>query len=103
MQAPPGSHNKHLLRKVVSGLLPGDVFDRPKTGFSLPIGDWIAGPLTDACDAAVETAASCPLLNAAGVRSLWCDYRTNWNQVHWSRPLGLVVLGSYLGTLRDGH
>jgi asparagine synthase (glutamine-hydrolysing) len=96
MQAPPGSPPKHLLREAAKDLLPGEVFTRPKTGFSLPMGEWMAGSLLDDCEAAIDTLAACPLIDAAGIRQLWAEYRANWTAVHWSRPLTLVVLGSYL-------
>jgi asparagine synthase (glutamine-hydrolysing) len=103
MQDPPGSLNKHLLRRVGHDLLPGEVFDRPKTGFTLPVGDWMNGPLLDDCEAAVRSLAACPLMDARGVHQLWEDYRANWSSTFWTRPLSLVVLGSYLATMNVGH
>jgi asparagine synthase (glutamine-hydrolysing) len=100
MQAPPRSPNKQLLRKVVSDLLPSEVFNRPKRGFTLPIGEWMAGPLRDECEAAVSFLDGCPGIESSGVRALWGEYCTHWNQVHWSRPMTLVVLGSYLRNAR---
>jgi len=99
MHAPPGSQPKHLLRQAVKDLLPGEVFTRPKTGFSLPMGDWMFGSLLDHSTAAVESLAACPLFDGDGVRRLWQEYGSNVNSVHWSRPLTLVALGSYLQRL----
>lgn len=39
------SGGKRLLREAFAGDLPASVFDRPKTGFALPIGDWLRGEL----------------------------------------------------------
>jgi len=94
---PRGSLPKHLLQKAVADLLPPGVFTRPKTGFSLPFGDWMFGPLRDQCDAAITALAACPLFEANAVRTLWSDCEARRTQIHWSRPLSLVVLGSYLG------
>src|ERR1051325_4539582 len=33
--------NKHILKEAVADLLPGDLLDRPKEGFVLPVNDWI--------------------------------------------------------------
>jgi asparagine synthase (glutamine-hydrolysing) len=96
-RAPRGSLPKHLLRKAVSDRLPASVFTRPKSGFSLPFGDWMFGPLRDQCEAAIGSLAACPLFDAGLVRNMWADYDARRNLIHWSRPLSLVVLGSYLG------
>jgi len=96
-RSPPGSQPKHLLRKAVADMLPASVFARPKTGFSLPFGDWMFGPLRDQCDAAIDSLATCSLFDAGTVRTMWAGYATQGKAIHWSRPLSLVVLGSYLG------
>ena len=99
-RAPRGSKPKHLLRKAVADVLPAAVFARPKTGFSLPFGNWMFGPLRDQCEAAIEALAACPLFDARTVRSMWAGYEAQRTQVHWSRPLTLVVIGSYLARRR---
>ena len=97
VRSPRGSQPKHLLRKAVADLLPAGVFTRPKLGFSLPFGDWMFGPLRDQCETAIGSLAACPLFDAAVVRKMWADYEARRKRIHWSRPLSLVVLGSYLG------
>ncbi|MEO5774006.1 MAG: asparagine synthase (glutamine-hydrolyzing) [Sphingomicrobium sp.] len=36
---------KTIVRKLLARHLPPELFDRPKTGFSLPVGEWLKGPL----------------------------------------------------------
>jgi hypothetical protein len=36
-------------------------------------------------------------MDAAAVRRLWSDSMMPDRKIHWSRPLSLVTLGSYLG------
>ncbi|NUR44852.1 MAG: asparagine synthase (glutamine-hydrolyzing) [Sphingomonas sp.] len=36
---------KYILRKLLYGLVPSELIDRPKAGFGIPVGEWIKGPL----------------------------------------------------------
>jgi asparagine synthase (glutamine-hydrolysing) len=38
---------KWILRQLVNDLLPRDLMERPKTGFAIPLGAWLRGPLRD--------------------------------------------------------
>ena len=40
-----GGKGKHILRKLLYGLVPRELFERPKAGFGVPVGEWIKGPL----------------------------------------------------------
>jgi asparagine synthase (glutamine-hydrolysing) len=96
MHQPAGGSPKHLLRQIGRDLLPPSVFTRTKTGFCLPMAEWMLGPNRDSCAAAVDAVATCPVFNAGAVRSLWNDFVAHPEQCHWNRPLALVALGSYL-------
>jgi asparagine synthase (glutamine-hydrolysing) len=40
-----GTKNKYILRRLLHRHLPPALYERPKQGFSAPIGEWLRGPL----------------------------------------------------------
>ena len=40
-----GGEGKGIVRKLLFREAPSELFDRPKAGFGIPIGDWLRGPL----------------------------------------------------------
>jgi asparagine synthase (glutamine-hydrolysing) len=40
-----GGEAKAILRKLVYREAPKELFDRPKAGFAIPVGEWLKGPL----------------------------------------------------------
>jgi asparagine synthase (glutamine-hydrolysing) len=94
--APEGSSPKHVLRRAAATTVPQFVFDRPKRGFSLPVGEWMFGPLEAVCEAAIDRLDACHLFDAGSVRAVWNAYRRAGRTLHWTRPLALVALGDYL-------
>jgi len=40
-----GGTGKHILRELLYLQAPRELFDRPKAGFAVPIGEWLKGPL----------------------------------------------------------
>jgi len=40
-----GGQNKYVLRRLLDRHYPAGLFDRPKHGFSAPVGKWLRGPL----------------------------------------------------------
>ena len=42
-----GNEKKFILRRALRGIVPDDILDGPKTGFGVPLGHWLSGPLAD--------------------------------------------------------
>jgi asparagine synthase (glutamine-hydrolysing) len=42
-----GGEGKWLLKQFLYKLAPRELFERPKAGFSIPVGEWMRGPLRD--------------------------------------------------------
>ena len=65
--------SKWLLRQVLYRHVPKALIERPKAGFSIPIGDWLRGPLKDwAADLlSPEKLKQQGFLNSATVEAMW--------------------------------
>ena len=90
------SPSKILLREAGAGVLPPAIANRPKTGFTLPIGDWMRGPMRESCEESIRRAADLPFIEGDEIRRTWLSFLKDDRSIHWSRPLALVVLGSAL-------
>ena len=68
-----GREPKALLKLVLSRYLPLALVDRPKRGFSVPLGQWLAGPLRGWAEDLLAPAklANEGLLEASAVQELW--------------------------------
>jgi asparagine synthase (glutamine-hydrolysing) len=68
-----GGQGKRPLRAVLARHVPSALVDRPKTGFGIPVGEWLKGPLRPwAEDLLSPTALSDGLFDRAAVRR-WFD------------------------------
>jgi asparagine synthase (glutamine-hydrolysing) len=79
---------KRPLRLILERCLPRSLFERPKRGFGVPIGEWLRGPLRDWA----ESLLSAERLKAEGflqpqpIREKWQEHlagRANWQYLLW--------------------
>ena len=83
-----GNKGKWPLRKILNRYIDEDLYDRPKTGFGVPIGEWLRGPLKDWADdiLAVDRIQQGGYLDAKWVSKRWADHRAgngNWQYLLW--------------------
>jgi asparagine synthase (glutamine-hydrolysing) len=79
---------KFLLRQMLEKHVPKPLFDRPKKGFGVPVGNWLQGPLRDWAESLLtenclqDTGFFCP----GAVRRIWHDHvsrRGDWGSELW--------------------
>jgi asparagine synthase (glutamine-hydrolysing) len=80
---------KFLLRRVLDRYVPRELVDRPKKGFTMPIGDWLRHELRDWAEALLDEhrLARDGLLNPRLVRHKWREHlegRGEWQAQLWA-------------------
>ncbi len=70
-----GLRSKIILRDALSSLLPPRVLRRGKMGFSVPLREWLAGPLYEYCRSRVTSGEMARLFNTSVVEQLLEDHR----------------------------
>ncbi len=68
---------KLVLRRLLARRLPARLVDRPKRGFTVPVDEWLRGPLRAWADELLspESLASSGLWKARPIRSMWEAHR----------------------------
>ena len=88
---------KQVLRDIALGDLDPTLFDRPKTGFVLPIDRWARDVLKDEMTAAFADHAFCEAagLDPRAVGRLWSAFLSRAPGLYWSRVWAVYVLGRW--------
>ena len=87
---------KKLLVDAMGDLLPREIVDRPKMGFTFPWKKWMKNELRGFCEERITILGEQKQFNAEGLRSLWNDFLNDNPRVTWSRIWPLVVLGHWI-------
>ncbi|HTI86636.1 MAG TPA: asparagine synthase (glutamine-hydrolyzing) [Alphaproteobacteria bacterium] len=80
---------KWLLRRVLDRYVPRSLIERPKTGFGVPIGDWMRGPLRAWAEDLLSEKSlhGADIPHAEPVRTKWRQHlggRQNWAHELWT-------------------
>jgi asparagine synthase (glutamine-hydrolysing) len=84
---------KGLLVEACRDLLPPSVYQRPKSGFVLPMRAWMLGPLASFVDKGVREIIARELLPEDFVNDISRAFRKE--RLHWTRLWSVVVLGHF--------
>ena len=87
---------KKLLTDSLGDLLPKEIIDRPKMGFTLPWKSWLKSDLKKFCETNLMEFAQFEFCNTKEIENLWKRFLANDESVSWSRIWHLVVLNSWI-------
>jgi len=84
-----GSRGKSILRNILYKSVPQTLIERPKAGFSIPLGNWLRGPLRDWAEALIEPSRveSEGFLQKDYIQKIWNEHlnlERDWTNKLWS-------------------
>lgn len=84
-----GQHGKRVLRNLLTRYVPRSLIDRPKRGFSVPVKEWLGGPLRDWVEELISEKALSEqgIFDAKSVRDAWHQHLYGWanhSELMWS-------------------
>jgi asparagine synthase (glutamine-hydrolysing) len=98
----PGSP-KSALARAVRDLLPRGTAKRKKRGFTLPMAQWMRGPLRPFLEEtfSLPSIARSGFFNGAGVQARWQNFVTGNDPREWSRVWTLAVAVAFVNRSRQ--
>ncbi len=87
---------KKLLIDSLDGLLPNEIINRPKMGFTLPWKHWLKNELKSFCEKNIQALSKRDFVNENGIINLWEAFLKDDKRVTWSRIWHLAVLENWM-------
>lgn len=87
---------KRLLDDALGTLLPREVVDRKKMGFTLPWETWMKGELHSFCETRITALAERGVFDRKAVLALWKAFQHGSRTITWSRVWHLIVLEHWM-------
>ena len=84
-----GNTGKRVLRDLLTHYVPRSLIDRPKRGFSVPIKEWLVGPLRDWAEDLMseQTLREQGIFDVTSIRDAWHQHLYGWanhSELMWS-------------------
>ena len=87
---------KKLLIDSLGDLLPGEIVNRPKMGFTLPWQNWLKNELRSFCEKNISELSEYSFCNKSEIQNYWSRFLNDDKIVTWSRIWHLVVLNYWI-------
>jgi asparagine synthase (glutamine-hydrolysing) len=100
-----GGTSKWVLREVLFKHVPRKLIERPKKGFSIPIGQWLRGPLRAWAESLIarDRMEKQGVLEVAAVHKAWHEHLSgerNWERKLWTVLMFQVWMAEHCTTNR---
>ncbi|MBO8217672.1 asparagine synthase (glutamine-hydrolyzing) [Prochlorococcus marinus] len=84
--------SKWLLRQVLKKYLPNNLIEKPKTGFSVPIGEWLRGPLKNWANELLDEKLidSHQYFSSKSIQQKWKEHLTG--RKDWSKQIWTILM-----------
>lgn len=87
---------KKLLTDSLKGILPEEIINRKKMGFTLPWKLWLQNELKSFCETNLNQLEKKDLFQKGKILELWSDFLNNKKTVSWSRIWHFVALNYWI-------
>ena len=93
----PMHSSKFLLRNILYKYLPKELYSRPKTGFGIPIGEWLKSDLNEWAEdlLSVNELSKIPMLNSKSIRQHW-DSHLKGYQDNTAKLWNVIIFMNWL-------
>lgn len=78
---------KNPLREILQEYIPASLFERPKMGFSVPVSEWLKGPLREWAEDLLNDSDFPSIIDPKPIRQTWQDHleaRANHQNALWT-------------------
>jgi asparagine synthase (glutamine-hydrolysing) len=92
-----GNEGKWALRQVLYKNVPRELVDRPKSGFAIPVGQWLRGPLRSWAEELIneDRIRAEGYLNFEHISRIWTEHQNGWRD-HTAKLWSILMFQAWL-------